>query len=536
MTEKDLQTKTPSTKAPSTKGASGFPHRIGPYTIEGLLEKGGMSLLYLGTDPSTYEPVIVKVLPLEYVSRPELVDQFLNEAKIIGMTSHPNIVKLRGHGKWEGGLYIAMEFIQGISLRQFLLQQAMSTRRALEFMLQVSYAITHLHAYGVIHRDLKPENILLTSTGGVKVIDFGIAQLHTEADYEKMAGLTPYMGTPFYMSPEQRKDPSKASYSTDVYSLGLITYELVLGKPCYGVVHIALMPPGLQLILEKALQPDPKNRYQDIVDFTTAISKYLESDDVDKEMRGKDITSESFEKLQKVQGVLFPKTAPIFLHAEIGLVLDDPRGTSVLGHGFFELDDGGYVCVIAQPATPDTTGGILYSAVFRGMVAGFLSQERALTATGLASHLNHALLIDVMKQTFNFCCVILHPSKGMLSYISCGYGPLWHIPKGKSEVGRIAAYNEPLGTAIDTEFLDVTSRFDPGDTVVLTSLISVEKSAGKDVPEMGISEELLQDFLSKKAHLSPQKQVDIVARGVKRKQGRLAQGAQPFLIISAKRK
>src|ERR1700733_8205323 len=133
-----------------------LPSKIGGYKIESLLSKGGMSLLYLGIHPETHEPLAIKVLSSKYLSHPEMVERFMREAEIIELTNHPNIVKLFGHGKWAGGVYIAMEFIQGISLRQMLLQEAMSLKRALDVVLQISHALVHLHAHGIIHRDLKP--------------------------------------------------------------------------------------------------------------------------------------------------------------------------------------------------------------------------------------------------------------------------------------------------------------------------------------------------------------------------------------------
>ena len=106
-----------------------------------------------------------------------------------------------------------MEFIQGVSLKQFILQNSLSNKRSLEILLQVAYALLHLHTHGVIHRDLKPENILITEDGGVKVIDFGIAQLDQEDSSLTKITRGGLIGTPSYMSPEQKKAPSKASYS-----------------------------------------------------------------------------------------------------------------------------------------------------------------------------------------------------------------------------------------------------------------------------------------------------------------------------------
>src|SRR3990172_4196324 len=117
-----------------------LPESIGPYKIESLLSKGGMSLLYLGIDPATRKTLVIKVLSPDYVNHPEMVGHFLGEAKIISLSNRPNIVKLFGQGQWEKGLYIAMEFIQGVSLRQFIMQHSFSLKRSLEIVLQVAVA------------------------------------------------------------------------------------------------------------------------------------------------------------------------------------------------------------------------------------------------------------------------------------------------------------------------------------------------------------------------------------------------------------
>ena len=107
-----------------------IPEKIGPYKVEALLEKGGMSYLYLAIHPETKDPITIKVLFPEFLSNPEMVQRFLREAAIIALADHPNIVKLYGQGEWEGGLYIAMEFIQGISLKQYLLRNLISMKHA----------------------------------------------------------------------------------------------------------------------------------------------------------------------------------------------------------------------------------------------------------------------------------------------------------------------------------------------------------------------------------------------------------------------
>ena len=249
-----------------------IPSQIGPYRVKGILKKGGTSILYLGTHPDSEELIALKVLLPKYLSHPEMIGLFLKEARIIEMANHPNIVKLYGHGKWEGGLYIAMEFVQGINLKKLILQNILSFKRSLEIILEIASALSHLHNHSIIHRDLKPDNILLSDKGCIKVVDFGIARL---MDEPKILKDTQLVGTPSYMSPEQKENRGGISYPTDIYSLALITNELCMGKLSYGVLHLSKLPKGLRLILEKALKPAAKDRFAHIDDFIEALNCYL---------------------------------------------------------------------------------------------------------------------------------------------------------------------------------------------------------------------------------------------------------------------
>ena len=144
-----------------------------------------MNFLYLGTDLETDQPVAIKILLPKFANRKDITERFLREAEILELANHPNIVKMYSHGPWEHGYYIAMEFIVGGSLRQYLLETPLSLKRSLEIILEIAYGICHLHTHGIIHRDLKLENILVTEEGEIKVIDFGIAQLIADVKEEE---------------------------------------------------------------------------------------------------------------------------------------------------------------------------------------------------------------------------------------------------------------------------------------------------------------------------------------------------------------
>lgn len=476
------------------------PKTIGPYKIESLLEKGGMSFLYLATHPTTGDPVTIKVLSPKYTSHPEAVKHFLNEAEIIAMADHPNIVKLYGYGEWSGGLYIAMEFIQGISLRQFLLQTPTSLKRSLEVLLDIAYALCHLHTHGIIHRDLKPENILVTESGAIKVIDFGIAQLLTSKDRAELSSKR-LIGTPIYMSPEQREDPESVSYPSDIYSLGIIAYELVLGKLSHGQVHLSLMPKGLQKILNKTLQYKPEDRYHDIVDFISDLTAYLHSSTLQKEHKAGDQLSELYENLEQSQALLIPPHPPQWSEMEVGLAYHKGMGVAGIYCDFLELPEGALLVVMGE-STAKGAMGIIYAAVMRGMIRAL----RHLTTppAALATVLNDLINKDRLNQVFGLCYLILDPFHNQWHYVSCGYGSLWLTRNGQTAAEHMASTNPALGIEARTEFVAISQSWKLGDVLFLSNSNHKEESENAD--------QQIQPLLIETGNYTPQKQVDAILR------------------------
>lgn len=448
-----------------------IPQKIGPYKIESLLDKGGMSYLYLGLHPDLSQPIVIKVLSPKHLANKEMVARFLKEAHIIGMTNHPNIVKLYGQGAWEKGLYIAMEFIQGISLRQFIQQKSLSHRRALEIVLQVAYALCHLHTHGVIHRDLKPENILITESGEIKVIDFGIAQLQGESDPSAPTKNRRVIGTPAYMSPEQKENPLSVSYSSDIYSLGIIAYELVLGRLSHGVIHLTLLPNDLRSFIEKALHPNPADRYQDIVDFITDISHYLKSLEDNPQKPQEEISIEVLDMIQQTKAVLIPQKLPKWPQVEIGIAL--PEGMCLNGFylDFFRLPENRLCLILAEPIDLGVSS-LLHSSILRGMVRmavqqSFHTGKKDNHPVKMLNSLSQALFEDPMHQKFRLCLLLLNPDKDLLSFVSCGYSPLWHIPEGSKKIRSLSTPNPQLGADPNATLLETADNWHSGDTLIL---------------------------------------------------------------------
>lgn len=487
--------------------APDIPKMIGPYKIESLLEKGGMSILYLGSHPETKEPTTIKVLSPKFVSNPEIVRRFINEAEIIAMSNNPNIVQLYGHGEWEGGLYIAMEFIQGISLRQYILQTPVSLMRALEIIIDIAYALCHLHSHGVIHRDLKPENILITEEGEIKVIDFGIAQLLAEVDQTQPHPHRQFLGTPIYMSPEQKENPESVSFPSDIYSLGIIAYELILGKLSHGQIHLSLMPRGIQKILHKALQPKPEDRYQDVVDFIADLSEYRSSSALQKEKKAGDNLSEMAENLKRAQMTLVASTPPLWPHVEIGLTGHQGISISGIYYDFFDISEGVYGIIMGE-ASSKGAEGVIYTAVLRGMVRSLC--RLTTKPVELVTILNDIIFRDSMKQMFTLTYLTLNSKTNEFHYISCGQGNLWQVQTGDEMPHKVSINNKALGVAVDTEFIEVTQPWNVGDTLVLNTFTAPSATSPAE-----FSEELFQQAVSENLGRPPQKQVEGILRKVR---------------------
>ncbi|MEX1012476.1 MAG: protein kinase [Waddliaceae bacterium] len=445
------------------ESAQEIPKAIGPYQVEALLEKGGMSNLYLATHPETKQPTTVKALLPKYLSNTEVVERFLKESEIISLADHPNIVKLFDQGEWEGGLYIAMEYIQGMSLRQFLLQTPLSLKRSLQMILDISYAICHLHTHGVIHRDLKPENVLVTEDGEIKVIDFGIAQLLTEQPLDVTPSKPKLIGTPIYMSPEQRKDPEKVSYPSDIYSLGIIAYELILGKLSHGRIHLSLMPQGVQKILHKALQKDPDKRYQDVVEFISELSDFLYSPEVQKIKTVKDQLSALTEDLREVQSNFSNLTIPDWPNIEI--VSYPHTGTSIgsCAYEFIELEKNKYAIFALESLAKGAEGLIQLTEV-----KAYL-KTCDLHSTNWVSVLNQKIYDSCLGSSLLLSYLIVSPEDNSLSYLNCGFAPLWKYSEKNQEARPIL--QETLALGIDKEFNaePIEETWGPGETLLLPS-------------------------------------------------------------------
>lgn len=262
----------------------------GRYEILQLIGVGGMANVYKARDVIDERLVAVKILREEYASNEEFVRRFKNESKAIAALNHPNIVKVYDVSFSDKMQSIVMEYIDGITLKDYIDQQKIIRwKEAVHFTVQILRALQHAHDKGIVHRDIKPQNIMLLQDGTIKVMDFGIARFARS----QMATITDKaIGSVHYISPEQAKG-DKTDARTDIYSVGVMLYEMLSGKLPFdgdGAVSIAIMqisdkakplaqvapnvPEALCQITEKAMEKDPANRYQSAQEMLEAIEAF----------------------------------------------------------------------------------------------------------------------------------------------------------------------------------------------------------------------------------------------------------------------
>jgi hypothetical protein len=268
--------------------------RLGPYEILGALGAGGMAEVYRAADSRLGREVAIKVLSAELSADPERLKRFEKEARSASALNHPNIVTIYEIG-WEGGVsYIAMERVDGETLRELVTHGSLAIKKLLQIAVQIADGLAKAHEAGIVHRDLKPENVMVTRDGLVKILDFGIAKLTSagsgggeDSQVPMTTGTTPgvIVGTVGYMSPEQASGES-VGFRSDQFSFGSVLYEMVTGKPAFrrgttvqtlaaiideepGPIAVAAprTPVPLCWIVERCLAKDPEARYASTKDL-----------------------------------------------------------------------------------------------------------------------------------------------------------------------------------------------------------------------------------------------------------------------------
>jgi tetratricopeptide (TPR) repeat protein len=285
--------------------STAMPSQIGRYRIRRLIGEGGMGVVYEAEQDNPRRTVALKVLKAGFVS-PKLLRRFDLESRALGRLQHPGIAQIHEAGTADTGIgpqpYFAMEFIEGVPVTEYAEQHGLSTRQRLEMVAKIAEAVQHAHQRGLIHCDLKPANILVDKASQPKILDFGVARtLDADAQPANRTDAGRLVGTLAYMSPEQvLADPLAVDTRSDVYSLGVLLYELLAGRLPYSfgrtlpeTIHaISDEAPtrlgrinnrysgDIETIVAKAMEKDKTRRYGSAVEFAADITRYIRDEPI----------------------------------------------------------------------------------------------------------------------------------------------------------------------------------------------------------------------------------------------------------------
>ncbi|MCA9021720.1 MAG: serine/threonine protein kinase, partial [Planctomycetaceae bacterium] len=309
------QVSAPIVKSPPIQRGDSSPAMIGAYPVIRKLGSGGMANVYLAINPADHSEIAIKVHQESVDSNPHLVERFQKELRLLAEINHPHVTNLLEAGEYQQKLYLAMEYVPGIDLKELLnTQKRLSEKAALRIVYDVADALSFAHRKGIVHRDIKPANVLLgdfTNTSNsaadtlnamisngqhpvVKLTDFGLARQMDQSESLALTKTGAMLGTPYYLAPEQCMDTAPIQPATDIYSLGITLFELLAGRPPFLAqdsvklitMHCFDQPPNLKklnpevsdavaALVERCLQKCPEARFADGEHLRDEIGRIL---------------------------------------------------------------------------------------------------------------------------------------------------------------------------------------------------------------------------------------------------------------------
>ncbi|MFN0125284.1 MAG: serine/threonine-protein kinase [Verrucomicrobiales bacterium] len=244
--------------------------------LEREIGRGGMAVVFRARQPHLDRIIALKILAPWLAGEPGFAERFSREARVLAKLNHPNIVTIHDFGQAARFFYLLMEFVDGVNLRQAMRAGRFTPEQALGLVPKICDALQYAHGEGVLHRDIKPDNILLDAKGRVKIADFGIAKLAGEAELPSMltrSGM--HLGTPAYMAPEQMENPGDVDHRADIYSLGVVLYEMLTGELPLGRFAApsekSAVDQRIDEIVFRTLEKERERRYQSADEMRTKV-------------------------------------------------------------------------------------------------------------------------------------------------------------------------------------------------------------------------------------------------------------------------
>ncbi|MEM9954256.1 MAG: protein kinase [Chloroflexota bacterium] len=271
--------------------------KVGGYTLGKQLGSGGMATVYLGHHPELDRQVAIKVMHQNFLEDEGFVARFRREAQIVARLTHPHIVPVYDFSEHDGQPYLVMKYVPGFTLKKQLIKNPPDLEGILDIVTAIGDALNYAHEQGILHRDIKPSNIVIARDGVPYLTDFGLARLVSSGESTMSADML--LGTPHYISPEQARGIANLDGRTDIYSMGVVLYELLVGKvpftgeSAFSIIHDHIYTPlpaptevnpeihdNVEAVLYKALAKSPDERYETANEMISALTDAIKQDDL----------------------------------------------------------------------------------------------------------------------------------------------------------------------------------------------------------------------------------------------------------------
>lgn len=439
--------------------------RIGPYAILGRIGAGGMGSVFRARVAAGPE-VALKVMNPELAARPELVQRFQREYEILAALDHPNIARVLECGHDGSEFYIAMELVEGRSAKALCESGKVDLDTAGNIIEQAATGLAYAHSLKVVHRDIKPENLLVRPDGVVKIIDFGIARLD-EPTAAELTMTHAVMGSPLYMSPEQRDNPRAVDHRADIYALGVTFYQLLSGRLPSGLISLELVPDGLRRIIETSMAYDPGQRYASVNDLLADLRRYRAGDSLAADRRALDEVTENSRLRDQLIATLFPRDIPALPGFDLARLFLPADGVGGNYHDFVTPGPDRLGVLVGN--VTDRPG--VRSALFLAMVrAAFrLSAGGEADPAAVLGRVNRFMAQEKFDEFALITYVVLETTGRRARVASAGYRPAlwWHA--AEQRFTPVAAEGMGLGIDEDAVFGREEIALGRGDLLVLAT-------------------------------------------------------------------
>lgn len=491
--------------------------KIGNFKITGEISSGGMGKIMKGVSDNGIVAA-VKIMKPEHCTDENLVERFQQELRIVSMLNHENIAKILEWGIDGDRNYFAMEYVKGESLRDILEEQTISISKTLAITKQLCSALEYAHSKKVVHRDIKPENILIDSIGKVKLVDFGIARIIDNRS-QRLTLTNVAMGSPLYMSPEQKNDFRHVDHRADIYSLGVVLYEMLSGEMPGGLMRLDLIPQGLRHIIEKSTAYRPDERYTSVGAMKTELENYERFGTLGQDQHALDEIGENIRLRNAMMEVLYQNNAPSIPGVSLDFFYMPAGGVGGNYYEFVRIEGDKLGILVGNIFDKPDVKSALFLTMLRSLFH-IASENETSPATTLRK-LNRMMARESRSVVDRFAVlsyIVYDTAAKVLSVATAGYRPVCVLQKSENTLKAVSGHGFGIGISEDSEFEEQKVQLASGDIVVLSSagIAETKNLDGSLYGELRLEEAILKNRNSAPSEIinAIQKEIAIFGAGV----------------------